>query len=117
MTALQKVYTERPANIAISTSTSAALNLASSGERVTIVGIETPAALTGTALTFTVSNDDSTYLPLYDAGGILVTIPVGTSRHIALDPADFMSVGWVKVVSNATESGARVIKLLVARYS
>lgn len=79
---------------------------------VSILGIVTPAALTGTAFTFQVSADGSTYVPLYDAGGVQVSVAVAASRGVYLDPAIFASWRNVKVVSGSAEGADRIITLL-----
>jgi hypothetical protein len=71
-----------------------------------------PAAFTGTAISFQVSLDDTTYYPLYNADGTLYSVTVATSHAVALDPSTFVAVAFVKVVSNASEGGARVVTLV-----
>jgi hypothetical protein len=79
----------------------------------TVCGIITPATLTGTALSFQVSQDGVTYYPLYDSTNTLMSVTVGASRAYTFDPAAFNPWNFVKVVSNATEGGSRAFVLAV----
>lgn len=77
-----------------------------------IVGIALPATMTGTALTFTVSNDDSTYQALRDSTtNTDVTLTFTQGKSYAIDPSLFWGYRYLKVVSNATEGGARTITI------
>lgn len=89
--------------IAESATTSGAVNLAG----CTAAAIVTPAALTGSTLTFSVSDDGGTWTTLYDEFGSAKSVTIGTSRTILLSPADFWWVRWVKLVSGSTEAAAR----------
>lgn len=77
-----------------------------------IVAIETPAALTGTALSFEGSRDGSTYVPLYDETNTALSVTVGTSRGYAIPPYWFKGWTFIKVVSNAAEGADRSIVLV-----
>lgn len=78
-----------------------------------LVGIITPAVLTGTALTFTVSNSlAGTYVPLKTTtSGTALSYTVTTSSYYAIDPKDFSGVAYLKIVSGATEGAARTLIL------
>lgn len=91
----------------VSTSASLFLNGGIAG------AILTPAALTGTALTFQVSYDNVTFTPLYATGGTAVSYTVGTSRAIPLDPAVFGSFPYLKLVSGSAEGADRTLTILV----
>ncbi len=99
----------RTVTIANAGQTSGALDV----REATILGLITPAALTGTALTFNVSMDSGTFVPLYDSTGTLVSLTVGTSRGFALDPSTFLPWRYVQVVSGTAEGAARTITLIV----
>lgn len=59
-----------------------------------IVGIETPASLEGTVLTFQACDTvDGTYANVYDAIGTEVQVTISSSRYVALLPSDFI---WAK---------------------
>jgi hypothetical protein len=77
-----------------------------------LVAIQTPAALTGTALTFTAcSTSGGTFVPVYDTSGNAVSVTVSTSRYIPLTPASFVGIRYLKVVSGSAEAAARSITL------
>jgi len=94
--------------IATSTTISAAVFIGGA----TLVGIELP-ALTGTECSFLVSLDDSTFQPLKDSEGTLITITfaAGASSH-PLNANDF--VGWtdIKVKTTSVQVANRTIKLV-----
>jgi hypothetical protein len=79
----------------------------------TVVGILTPAALTGTAFTFSVSADGVTYNTLYSDAGTAVSVTVAASRYIYLDPTVFAGVRYVKVISGSAEGAQRIITLVL----
>jgi hypothetical protein len=78
------------------------------------VAIITPAALTGTSLTFEAADGD-TFLPLYDAYGNVVTVQIGTSRMIAVEGINFVGAKDLKLVSSAAEGADRTFQLLIRR--
>ena len=75
--------------------------------------IITPSALTGTALSFQVSYDGTTYTALYATGGTAVSYTVAASRVIPLDPAVFGSFPYLKLVSGSAEGADRVFTIIV----
>lgn len=91
--------------------------------RTALVGIVTdPTGWTAAVLTFDVSADGTTYYPLYNAAGTEVSIPSAmlstTSAWIALDPADFAGVAFVKLRSGTkaatvNQGAARALSLVV----
>lgn len=108
-----------PVNPASDTSTIA--NGASLGGAIalglrSLFGLLIPASWTTAAITFAVSLDGTTFVPLYDVDGE-VTIPSGgvvSSTAIALDPVLF--AGWSHVKprsgtsgSPVTQSGAKIL--------
>lgn len=102
--------TKQTASIASGGTTSQPIGL--QGNR--LLAIQTPAALTGTALTFLASFDDETYAPLYNSSGA-VSVTVAASRYIAVEPADFAGVEYLKVVSGSAEGAARSITLVCGK--
>ncbi len=77
-----------------------------------LLAFETPAALTGTTITFEASSDSgATYRPVYQ-GTSQYSIGVGTSRHVAIDPVVFDGVRVVRLVSGSSEAGARTITVI-----
>jgi len=99
--------------IAINSTTSTALDLSSNG----FVGFITPGTLTGTAFTFTGSIDNSTFVALYNSDNSAFSITVGASRYYCLNPADFLGMRYVKIVSNQTEAAARSITVMTRSFS
>ncbi len=96
--------------VATSATTSAAVSLIG----VTILGVITPSALTGTSLTFQVSSSAAgTYVPLYDSAGTQVSVTVAASRGYYLDPAIFAGWRYVKLVSGSSEAADRTFTLFV----
>ena len=74
-------------------------------------GIITPAALTGTSLTFTVCNTvGGTYVALYDSDNNLVSMTVTVSRAYAFTGAEADALApwpFVKIVSGSAEAAER----------
>jgi hypothetical protein len=78
----------------------------------TVTGIQMPAAFTGTTLTFQVSADGSTYVPLYDSSGTLQSMTVAVSCGYSLNPTVFAGWPYLKVVSGSAQVGSVAITLL-----
>ena len=76
-----------------------------------IVGIITPAALTGTVFNFKISEDGTTYRDYYTTSNSLVAISVSTDRHIGILPSDFAGCRFLKIVSGSAEGDDREIKI------
>ncbi len=108
--------TSNQAVIAAGGTTSTAIQLGNITPTERIIGLIMPAAFTGTSLTFQVSNDDSTYVDLYDNAGTQVSVTVSTSRAVSFkaDHASLLS-GWnfIKIISGSTEATARTIIVVV----
>lgn len=67
-----------------------------------------PAAFTGASVSFSVSQDNSTYAALYASGNTLQSVTVTQGRAYAI-PADALNFRYVKIVSASSEAGARTI--------
>ena len=67
-----------------------------------LAGIVMPAAWTAADLTFQVSLEGSTFVPLYDANGVEVSVKAAASRQIQVQPADFAGVRYLKLQSGLT---------------
>lgn len=78
-----------------------------------VFGLVIPSAFTGTSITFTVSDDNTTFQALYDASNAQVTVPVAVSRSYDL-PAELASWPYWKIVSGSSEGGARSL-IIVAK--
>ena len=78
-----------------------------------LAGIILPAALTSTAITFTVSDARAgTFVGLYDSDGNVVSLAVGTSRAVGLSGAEADALApfpFVKLVCGTAEAAARSI--------
>jgi hypothetical protein len=79
----------------------------------TLCGFFTPAALTGTTLTFEVSTAvDGTFVPLKSTtSGTALSYTVAASGYYAVDPKDFYGVQFLKVKSGSAEGAARTVTL------
>lgn len=83
-----------------------------------LVAIVTPAALTSTSLTIKASIDGgTTTLAHYDLTGSSYSIPCGASRWIALDPALFVGIPFIRIVMGSAEAAARTLTLIVREVS
>lgn len=82
-----------------------------------VAGIVTPAALTGTAFTFTASAraETGTYRTCFDAAGTAISVAAAADRHILIEPQTFAGAGWLKLVSNAAEAAAREVTVVLHR--
>lgn len=94
--------------IASSGTTSAAVH--SNG--MSLVGIQLPATMTSTAITFTASKDGVTYVPLYNSSG-QVSYTIASGRFIAVNPVDFYGVPYFKVVTGSSEGASRALTLIL----
>jgi hypothetical protein len=79
----------------------------------TLAGLILPAALTSTAITFTMCDTSAgTFVPVYAAGGAAVySLTVGAARYVPVDRDAFAGAKFVKVVGGSSEGGARTIRL------
>lgn len=78
----------------------------------TLCGLIMPAAFDGTTLTFSSSTSATgTFQNLYDANGNQISATIAASRNIALNPADFAGVRYLKIISNSAESAERTITI------
>ncbi len=80
-----------------------------------LVGIQLPAAFTGTAITFQVALTlAGTYQVLKSTtSGSTLSYTVAQGTYVAIDPKDFQGVQFLKVVSGSTEAGARSLTLML----
>lgn len=103
----------KPATILNGASLSAAIDLGTAK----IARIDMPSAWTAASITFAVSLDGVTYVNLYDAAGVEVTITTAVDRAIYIATDAFKTVRYVKVRSGtagaAVNQGANRIITLV----
>lgn len=79
----------------------------------TLVGVILPAALTGTTLTFTAASAaGGTFIPVTGSNGSNLSFTVAASKYLAIDPALFHGVRFIKAVSGSTEGAARDLILV-----
>ena len=96
--------------------TSQSVDISAFGENVGFMGFIIPAAFSGTSVSFKVSIDDTTYVPLNDNSNTLLSITVSVSTaygfkqdgRSTLDPWRFL-----QIVSNQSEGAARSIQFVV----
>jgi hypothetical protein len=96
--------------IAASGTTSDAVNLSG----LQLVAIETPSALTGTALTFTASVSlGGTYDAVREVGGAAAySLTMAANQWIPVSVNVFAGVPFLKIVSGSTEAAARTFNLI-----
>ena len=75
-----------------------------------IVGLQLPAAFTGTTLKFMVSTvSGGTYQTLTDGAGADVSKTVAQGKYVGIDPTLFRGIRFVKLVSGSSEGADRQI--------
>jgi len=96
-----------PVVIANGGTASAAISLAG----MSLVGIQFPAAFTGTTVTFTASDAVAgTYVVVKTGtGGSSLSYTVAQGTFAAIDPKDFQGMSFLKIVSGSAEGGARTL--------
>lgn len=104
----------KSAIIADSGTTSAEVDLSPYGH--TLVGIIVPSTWTTASISFTASHrSGGTFYPVYNAAGAALatgSITGGTAVWIALDPADFAGIRFIKLVASASQSGGDTLTLI-----
>jgi hypothetical protein len=88
--------------------TSDAVNLNGFG----MVGLILPSALTSTSMTFTGSQDNSTFTALYNTAGVQLAITLAASRIILFVPGDFVGINYLKLVAGSAEGSDRLIQVI-----
>lgn len=102
------------ATIADSQTTSAEVDLGGNG--LTLVGIIVPSTWTTASISFTAATaSGGTFYPVYNAAGAAIatgSITGGTAIWMALDPADFAGIRFLKLVASASQSGGDTLTLI-----
>ena len=82
-------------------------------EGMLLCGIQFPAAMTGTAITFDFSLDNSTWVDVKETDGTEVTYTVSAGDIVRVDPSGwaFASNGYIRITSDGTEAADRSIIL------
>lgn len=105
---IEKVLVIAAVTIASGQGTSAAIP--TSG--LSLVGIQLPAAFTGTALTFLASLDGTTYQPIYSTiSGTALSYTVAQGHYASIDPAPFQGAKFIKLVSGSSEGADRAFSI------
>ena len=109
-----------PATIAeVAISSGASLSDAADLEGKTLCGVLLPSVWTAAAVTFQVSDDNSTFFNLQDTSGEIASASIGTAgAAVSVQPSDFAGYRFVKVRSGTSDTAvnqaaARTIKLVV----
>ena len=76
-------------------------------------GIQFPAAMTGTSVTFDFALDNSSWADVVETDGSAVSYSVSAGDVVRVDPSGwgFASNGFIRVTSNGTEAADRSIVL------
>tara|TARA_R100000231_G_scaffold66534_1_gene53291 strand:- start:948 stop:1280 length:333 start_codon:yes stop_codon:yes gene_type:complete len=82
-------------------------------EGMLLCGVQFPAAMTGTAITFDFSMDNSTFVDVKETDGTDVSYSVSAGDVLRVDPSGwaFASNGFLRVTSNDNETADRKIIL------
>lgn len=81
-------------------------------EGFVLVGFETPATMTGTAMTFTVASAvGGTHKALKTSGGSALSFTTAASGYYACDPVNFWGARVLKLVSGSAEGADRTLIL------
>lgn len=82
----------------------------------TLKTIILPAAFDGTEITFEISDDGTNFYEYRNIDNDIVTITCTQGKAYGLGAIDFYSIDYLKIVSNASESGDRTLKLIMRGY-
>ena len=82
-------------------------------EGMLLCGIQLPAAMTGTAITFDFSLDNSSWVDVKETDGTEVSYTVSAGDIVRVDPSGWAFAGnsYLRVSSNGTEAADRKIIL------
>lgn len=103
------ITTNLGATIADSVTESDAIDLSGT----TLTAIAFPASFDGDSLTLQAAEtNDATYVDVYEANGLQMTISGGASRIVTIDPAKMAGLQYIKLVADTAQSGATVLTLM-----
>ena len=75
-------------------------------------GVFIPTGFEGTSIGFTTCHvDDGTFITAYDAAGVALAVVVSDPGYFPL-PAELAAVSFFKIVSNATETSERALRVV-----
>ena len=88
-------------------------SLGVAAEGMLLCGVQFPAAMTGTAITFDFSMDNSTFVDVKETDGSNVSYTVSAGDVLRVDPSGwaFASDGFIRVTSNGNEAADRKLIL------
>lgn len=108
-TDFQSIINTTTASISASGTTSAAVDLSGT----TLAGIQMPATFTGTSISFQAATSlGGTYQTVIDGSGSTLSKNVSQGKYLILDPSEFASLQFIKIVSSATEGSQRDLVLV-----
>jgi len=81
-----------------------------------IVGVIMPSDLTSTALTYTGSQDNSTFTALYNTSGTQLAVTCAASRIILFTPGDLIGLQYIKLVMGTAEGADRTIQVITRTF-
>ena len=84
---------------------------------MSLVALIFSAQPTGTSFSFLGSVDNVTFYPIKDASNAAVSVTVSGANLHTLNPVNFLSIPFLKIVSNASESAARTITAVIGTYT
>jgi hypothetical protein len=103
---IEKYLVERAITIASSATSSASFPTTG----LSLVGVQLPAAFTGTTLTFQGSVDGTTFQPVYSTtSGTALSYTVAQGHYVAIDPVPFYGLLFLKIVSGTSEAAPRTL--------
>lgn len=80
--------------------------------RRSLVGVQLPAAMTSTSMTFQSSNDDgATWVPIYNES-TAYSLTIAASRYQSVNTQVFAGVSLLRVIGGSSEGAARDITLV-----
>jgi len=79
---------------------------------LTLVGVVTPASITGTTASWEVCVAGTTYLDIYDEFGNLVTTTLAGSRFTVVDILDFIGAQDIKVKMGSAQATTTTLTLV-----
>jgi hypothetical protein len=80
-----------------------------------LIGLDMPAAFTGTSVTFEVSQDNVTYKPVTKDDGNAYTVTVAANKVVAINAAYTALMSrytYLRIKSNAAEGAERTIEAI-----
>ena len=88
-------------------------SLGVSADGMLLCGIQFPAAMTGSSITFDFALDNSTWADVVETDGSAVSYTVSAGDVVRVDPSGwaFASNGYIRVTSNGSEAADRKIIL------